>query len=115
MKLREFLEDRRTQQLIDKFWVVEFCFADDLNAETPRYNIVKLGQNMDEYSLDATPFSHYYKRFGNLVKIIPNKDKEVKNIQVGCSGRGFCATYNLTCEELNTLDKFFHIVNLGEV
>ena len=115
MILKEFLEDRRTQKLIENFWSVTFCFADELNGETPNYKMVKLGYNFDEYYLDSNPFSHYRKRFGNLIKIIPNKEKEVKNIEVGCSGRGFCATYNLTTEEMNTLDKFFNIVNSGEV
>ena len=109
--LNDFLIDRRTDLMIRDYWKVTFCF-DDLGEETSIYRQVTLGFCFGEYSYEDFPFNKYYKRYGNLIKNIPTvlKNKEVKSIEIGCSGRCWQATYSLTGDEMNTIDKFFNIV-----
>ena len=107
MKLIDFLNDYRIQGRLEKYWKMEFYFTDVLNEETKATDSVKIGKLFDEWYVEGFLYSSYYKRFGNLVRRIPDKEREVKCVTVGCSGVKFCCTLNL--EELGTKDKFFEI------
>lgn len=112
MNLIDLLNDRRMDLTIREYWVVTFCFGDVLNNETTVDKELKIGFSFGEYYYDDFYFTKYYKRFGNLLKNISETllNKEVKNIRIGCSGRKWEATYNLTTEELNTTEKFFNLI-----
>jgi len=102
MKLQEILNDKRFPELLKEYWHIEFSFDDKSFEESPYYKKVILGYNFSEYYLEGMPYSKYFKRYGNLLKVIPKKEKEIIKIKVGCSGRNFEKVYQIT-----DLDKFF--------
>ena len=108
MKLEEILKDKRLPDLIKNFWHIEFSFNDKSFEETHYYEKVVLGHNFNEFYIEGHPFSHYYKKFGNLIKAVPKKEKEVTKILIGCPGRKFKKVIDL---EDKTLDEFFKMIN----
>lgn len=114
MLLNEILNDRRMPKLLEEFWHVEFSFDDKSFDEVHYYEKVTLGYNFEEYYIEGIPYSKYYKRYGNMLKHIPKKDKIVTKMLIGCSGRQFEATFYMDNEEYNTVDKFFEHMRILE-
>lgn len=111
MILNDFLNDRRFPKLLKEYWHIEFSFNYKDFEESNWHELVVLGYSFfnGEYYKESLPYSHYYKRYGNLLKIIPKKEKTVTKIKVGCSGRNFDAVFYLDVPEHDTLDKFFNL------
>ena len=41
---------------------------------------------LEEYYFEGYPFNYYYKRFGNMRKVLRGQDREVITLNLGCSG-----------------------------
>lgn len=109
MQFLELIQDRRFKKLVEQNLHIDLWFNDFAS------DILTFGYNIDEYYFrnGTMPYSNYYTRFGNLLKRFKT-DKEIKKIDVGCSGAGFEATFYTDNEEYNTVDKFFEPMRILE-
>lgn len=83
MLQKDFIENENFKNLLDKYGVVK------LFHKNGSYNDFSFGYD-NEYH--ESKFQHwsldkYYKRFSNFKKNIWLNDNEIKEIQLGCSGR----------------------------
>ena len=84
MLQKDFIQHDKFKQLLEVNKKVQTVTdpKDGYNG-FPTYGYSSIFQ---EYYIDGCPFSNYYKRFGNMRKVLRGQDREVITLNLGAPG-----------------------------